>query len=256
LESEWAGNPRLVGSNPTLSAAVSDQGSGFEWRRKRGRLNKALERVEDAPWNLLTRRGHLTDSAKRKLYEHGIEGQAEILDAPGEHWVSEVHENIGRFRVRVEIPGREPYEVQVTQSFGSGYEYAGLQKGALIECRVDPEDEKRVLLVAPEPDEQRMTVMDSSQILAKGDRATGTIVDARDLEVTAPGTKDPMFLLNLELRSESEAKPWKVEIGQRVPEGAHKMIEPGSELTVAYLEVDEGDSVAVDWPGSTEGRFT
>jgi hypothetical protein len=32
---------------------VSDQGSGFEWRKRSG-INKGLERVEDGPWNLLS----------------------------------------------------------------------------------------------------------------------------------------------------------------------------------------------------------
>jgi hypothetical protein len=51
---------------------VSDPRSGFEWRRKRGGINKGLERVEDVPWNLLSgRRGLLTDWAQRRLYEAG-----------------------------------------------------------------------------------------------------------------------------------------------------------------------------------------
>lgn len=229
-----------------------DQGSGFEWRRKRGRVNTALERVEDVPWNLLSRRGLLTDSAKRKLYETGIQGRAEILEAPGEHAVSEVGENIGRFQVRVELPGREPYRAKVTQSFQGGYESEGLKQGALVECRVDPKNEKRVLLLAPEPDERKLSVVDSSQILAKGKRARATVSDSKDLEMTAPGTDDPVYLLRLQLRSDDEPGPWDVEIGQRVPQGAEKLVEKGEHLTVAYLEVDEGDSVAVDWRASSK----
>jgi hypothetical protein len=33
-------------------------------------------------------------------------------------------------------------------------------------------------------------------------------------------------------------------------------VKKGSELTVAYLEVDGGHSAAVDWPASTGGRFS
>lgn len=234
----------------------SDQGSGFEWRRKRGRLNKTLERVEDVPWNLLSRRGLLTDSAKRKLYEEGIEGRAEILKAPGKHSVSEVQENIGRFHVRVELPGGEPYEVKLTQSFRGGYEYEGLKTGALVECRIDPKNEKRVLLIAPEPDGQRVSMMDSSQILAHGDRATAVVIKSNDLGMAASGTDDPVYELVMEMRAESEPKPWTVRIGQRVPKEAEELVKNGMELQVAYLEVDEGDSAAVDWPGSTGGRFS
>lgn len=232
-----------------------DQGSGFEWRRKRGRVNKALERVEDVPWNVLSRRGLLTDSAKRKLYETGIQGRAEILQGPGEHAISEVGENIGRFQVRVELPGRDPYRVKVTQSFEGGYESEGLKQGALVECRVDPKNEKRVLLLAPEPDERRLIVVDSSQILAEGKRARATVSDSKDLQMTAPGTDDSVYLLRMELRSDDEPGPWDVEIGQRVPRGAEELVEKGKHLTVAYLEVDSGDSVAVDWRASSGRLF-
>jgi hypothetical protein len=230
-----------------------DQGSGYEWRRKRSRLNRLLERVEDVPWNLLSRRGLLTNSAKRRLYETGVRGRAEILEAPGKYAVSQGGENIGRFHLRIELPGRKPYMAKVTQSFGGGYEYHGLKKGALVECRVDPNDAKRVLLLAPEPNQPKMSWVESSQILAKGKRARAIVTESRELEMTAPGTDDPVYLLRLQLRSDDEPDPWDVEIAQRVPRGAEKLVEDGGQLSVAYLEVDEGDSVAIDWggPGSS-----
>src|SRR4051812_22478867 len=109
---------------------ANDQGSGFEWRRKRGWLNRTIEKVEDLPYNAVSRRGAITDSAKRKLYEQGTHGQAQILKAPSDRSTSSVKENIGRFRVRVDIPGRDNYETTVTQSFAGGYESAGLEEGA------------------------------------------------------------------------------------------------------------------------------
>ncbi len=233
-----------------------DQGSGFEWRRKRGWLNRTLEKVEDLPYNVVSGGGALTDSAKRKLFEDGIVGQAQILKAPSEWATSMVQENLGRFQVRVEIPEREPYEVNVTQSFRGGYESEGLKEGALVACRVDPKDDQRVLLLAPEPDERRVIAVDSSDILAEGKRATATVELANKLDVKAPGSGDPMYELVMELRSDAEPAPWKIRIGQRVPGGAGKLVEKGSELTVAYLEVDQGHSAAVDWPASTSGRFS
>src|SRR3954469_265700 len=163
---------RLVGSNPTLSAASptrtrekcmgNDQGSGFEWRRKRGWLNKTLEKVEDLPYNVVSRGRPLTDPATRRLFEDGIVGQAQILKSPSGRAISGVQENVGRFQVRIEIPEREPYELTITQSFRGGYESEGLKKGALVACRVDPKNDQRVLLVAPEPDERRVIGVDSS----------------------------------------------------------------------------------------------
>jgi hypothetical protein len=41
-------------------------------------------------------------SAKRKLYDEGIAGQALVLKAPKDHAISSVEENIGRFTVRAD----------------------------------------------------------------------------------------------------------------------------------------------------------
>jgi hypothetical protein len=38
-----------------LPIVGKDQGSGYEWRRKRGWLNRTLEKIEGAPLNLLSR---------------------------------------------------------------------------------------------------------------------------------------------------------------------------------------------------------
>ena len=59
-----------------------------DWRRTdRGdaltKLSDRIERVVDAPKNKLFGGRPLTDSAKRKLLEEGIEGSATILEAPG-----------------------------------------------------------------------------------------------------------------------------------------------------------------------------
>jgi hypothetical protein len=233
-----------------------DQGSSFEWRRKRGWLNRAIEKVEDAPTNVLFGGKAVSDSAKRKLYEKGLKGQAVILEAPSQRRVSQVQDSIVSFRVRIDIPGRESYDTKVTQTIMGGHVFESLKKGAMIECRVDPDNEKKVLLIPPEIDEHRITAVDSSDILANGRRATATIETANKLKVVAPGSGHPMYELIMEMRADSEAKPWRIRIGQRVPPGAEELVKEGGELTVAYLEVDEGHSAAVDWPASTGGRFT
>jgi hypothetical protein len=233
-----------------------DQGTGFEWRRKRGWLNRTVEKVEDLPYNVVSRGRPLTDSAKRKLFENGIVGQAQILKSPSGRTISGVQENVGRFRVRIEIPEREPYELTITQSFRGGYESEALKEGALVACRVDPKNDQRALLVAPEPDERRVIGVDSSEILAEGKRATARIEQANKLEVKAPGSGDPMYELVMEMRSDTEAEPWAIRIGQRVPAGGEDLVKKGAELTVAYLEVDDGHSAAVDWPATSGGRFS
>src|SRR5882757_8766420 len=176
----------------------NDQGSGFEWRRKRGWLNRTIEKVEELPYNVVSGGGPLTDSAMRKLFEQGVRGQAQILKAPGPRSTSSVRENLGRFRARVEVPGSDPYELDVTQSFEGGYESEGLKEGAIVECRVDAKDPKRVLLIAPEANQPRVTGVDSSDILRDGMRATARIERSNRLEMTAPGTGDPMYELVME----------------------------------------------------------
>ena len=226
-----------------------------EYKQKRGWLNRTLEKVEDLPVRAFTRDRPITDSARRELYEKGIVGQAEILEAPSERRVSDVYEADGSFTFRVEVPGREPYEVKSWQKYGR-YSWERMRPGALVECRVHPDNPERVLLVPPEPDEVPVSMMDSSEILAKGERATARVLKTAKLDQTAPGSGDPLYLINLELRSDSEKKPWKVQIGQRVPKGATDRIAAGEELEVAYMEVDEGDSVAVDWKATTGGEFS
>ena len=63
-------------------------------------------------------------------------------------------------------------------------------------------------------------------------------------------------MIAVELTSDDEPEAWKVAVGQRVPKGAEELIAGGSTLEAAYMEVDEGDSVAIDWPASSGGRFS
>ncbi|MDP9187893.1 MAG: hypothetical protein M3O25_01435 [Actinomycetota bacterium] len=196
----------------------------------------------------------VSDSAKRTIYQEGLPGRATVLKAPGKSRVGEVHNAVASFSVRVEIEGREPYDAKTKQSFGR-YEWDRLRPGAVVECRVDRSDDQKVLLIVPEPGELEVTTVSSAQILADGIRASAKVTESAPLGQTAPDTDDPIYLLNLELTSGAEPEPWKVQIGQRVPKGAEELVAAGGELKAAYIEVDGGDSVAIDWPASSDGRF-
>jgi hypothetical protein len=201
----------------------------------------------------------VTDSAKRKLYERGTIGRAEILERPAKG-ITEGGQPQGVFRFIVHLPGREPYEVKSRQSY-SGFEWDLLAEGASVECRVSPGNEKRVLLCAPEPSEVAGSapapverIESSADLLATGRRAVATVRESSPLGQTAPGTEDEFFLLVLELRAAGES-PWSVRFGQRVPQGAEPLVAPGRELQVAFGAVGEDDAVAVDWPASSGGRY-
>jgi hypothetical protein len=245
---------------------MGDQGSAFEWRRKRDRVDKALEIAEHAPQTLFARRGLVTIPQKRKVYETGIRGRAEILKAPGKHSRSDIQENVGRFQVRVELPDRPAYEVKMTQSYAFGYEAEALSDGAVVECRVDPNNPKRVLLVAPEPNhpiDLEVRSLEGTQqtsaaaTVAAGKPAVGIVKSAGVSEIPAPaGSDGQIWQIRMELRSELERKPWEVSIYQRVPTGAEALLSPGSELRVGYAKRKSDRDVAIDWPGSSGGRYS
>jgi hypothetical protein len=233
--------------------------SSYEWRNPRGAVNRGLERLEDTPWNLLQGRGLVTDSAKRKLYQQGAIGRAEILERPADRTMVDGQAQ-GVFRFIAHLPGREPYEVRSRQSY-SGFEWDLLAEGTSVECRVSPENEKRVLLCAPEPDEIAASapaaverIESSADLLAAGRRAVATVSESSPLGQKAPGTEDEFFVLVLELRAAGES-PWSVRFGQRVPQGAESLVAPGCELQVAFSAVGEDDAVAVDWPASSGGLY-
>ena len=245
---------------------MGDQGSAFEWRRKRDRVDKALEIAEHAPQTLFARRGLVTIPQKRKVYETGIRGHAEILKAPGEHSHSDIRENVGRFHVRVELPDRPPYEVKMTQSYSFGYEAEALSEGAVVECRVDPNNQKRVLLVAPEPNhpiDLEVRSLEAPQrtsaaaTVAAGKPAVGIVKSARLSDIPAPaGSDGQIWQITMKLHAELERKPWEVTIYQRVPAGAEELLFPGSELRVGYARRKSDRDVAIDWPGSSGGRYS
>ncbi len=245
---------------------MGDQGSAFEWRRTRDRVDKALEIVEHAPQTLFARRGLVTIPQKRKVYETGIRGHAVILKAPGEHSRSDIQENVGRFQVRVELPDRPAYEARMTQSYSFGYEAEALSEGAVVECRVDPNNYKRILLVAPEPNhpiDQEVRSLEAPQrisaaaTVAAGKPAVGFVKSAGPSDIPAPaGSDGQIWRITMQLHSELERKPWEVTIYQRVPTGAELLLSSGSELKVGYAKRKSDRDVAIDWPGSSGGRYS
>jgi hypothetical protein len=235
-----------------------------KWLDRIAKVDRTVERIADAPANLVGRGRPISDSAKRDLWEKGVDGTATVLKAPSKHRISKVQDNVGRFTVRVAIADEELYETNVWQEFMAD-EWEQLQPGMEVACKVDPENHERLWLTPTgfrEPPKfvggpsinlsggDRVT--DSSQLIATGRRATATVLSSKPLGKKAPGTEDEFFLLDLELKAEDEPSSWKANFGQRVPQGAEGMVAAGSELQVAF----EGDQVAVDWPATSGGRFS
>lgn len=234
-----------------------------KWMDRIAKIDRTVERIADAPANLVGRGRPITDSAKRDLWEKGVNGVATVVKAPSKHRVSTVRDNVGRFTVTVQIADEQPYETELWQEFMAD-EWKQMQPGMEVACKVDPENRERVWLTptgfreppkfvgGPALDLGGDRITDSSQLLASGRRATAKVRSSKPLGKKAPGTDDEFFLLDLMLSAEDEPKSWKANFGQRVPKGAEGMVAEGSELQVAFA----GDQVAVDWPASSGGRFS
>jgi hypothetical protein len=230
------------------------------------KLDRTVERIADAPANLVGRGRPITDSAKRDLWEKGVSGTATVVKAPSKNRVSTVRDNLGRFTVTVQIPDEPPYETNVWQEFMAD-EWKQMQPGMEVACKVDPENHERVWLTptgfreppkfvgGPSINAGGFRITDSSQLLANGRRAPATVLSSEPMGKKAPGTNDEFHLLDLEVKADGES-PWKVSFGMRVPEGAEDMVAVGSELQVAFTAVGDADQTTVDWPASSGGRFS
>jgi hypothetical protein len=237
------------------------------WMDRIAKIDRTVERIADAPANLVGRGRPISDSAKRDLYEKGVTGVAKIVKTPSKHRVSTVQDNVGRFTVTVEIPDEQPYEANVWQEFMAD-EWEQLQPGMEVPCKVDPENHELIWLTptgfreppkfvgGPAINLGGSRVTDSSQLIATGRRAIGTVLSSQPMGKKAPGTDDEFYLLDLELKADDEPQPWKVNFGMRVPKGAEAMVAEGSEVQVAFAAVGDPGQVAIDWPATSGGRFS
>ncbi len=240
---------------------MPEYGGNYGYKRGRDRLSRLLNRAESLADDVFEG-GATSDRARRLLYENGLRGRAHVLKAPSKYGVSEIQENVGNFRVRIELEGREPYETKVRQSFAYA-EWTELQPGAEVDCCVDPDDPGKVMLMVFEGslfeqvEQAPLRTSSAAETVAAGKPATGTVRSSERFGMKSPGTEDEIYTIELELRSPERRKPWRVTINQRVPSGAEELVAKGSELKVAYGDnhKDPG-TTAIDWPGSSGGRFS
>ena len=245
---------------------MAKEGRG-KWMNRIAKLDRTVERIADAPANLVGRGRPITDSAKRDLWEKGVSGVATVVKAPSKHRVSTVQDNVGRFTVTVQMADEQPYETEVWQEFMAD-EWKQMQPGMEVACKVDPENHERVWLTptgfreppkvigGPAINLGGSRITDSSQLIATGRRAAARVLSSEPMGKKAPGTDGEFYPLDLELNADDEPRPWKVNFGMRVPKGAEEMVAVGSELQVAFAAVGDQDQVAVDWPASSGGRFS
>jgi hypothetical protein len=237
-----------------------------KWLGRAALVGRSAVGFADLAANVVGRGQPISNSAKLDLSEKGVSAVATILKAPSKHRITAVKENVGRFTVRIEITGEQPYETNVWQAFWED-EWKQMQPGMEVGCKVDPENHELVWLMPTgfqEPARQVKgpsldlgdRITDSSQLIATGRRATATVLSSEPMGKKAPGTDDEFYLLDLELKADDEPRTWKVNFGMRVPKGAEGMVAKREELQVAFAAVGDPDRVAVDWPATSNGRFT
>jgi hypothetical protein len=127
-----------------------DPDSKYAWRRPRGDEGRRYEKITRLFDGIFARGGLANDFEKRRIFETGTEGKALILSCPAPARVDSRLENLGSFKIKVEVPGSDAYEVKVKQSFWKD-EWERMKPGTTVACSVDPDNPKRVLLVSPEP---------------------------------------------------------------------------------------------------------
>lgn len=155
------------------------------------------------------------------------------------------------FRVRIRIPGRQPYETRVRQKVRET-DRNRMRPGDVVRCRVDPDEPDRVALYPPEAIGPIRA--DIAKILADGRRAEATVLAATPVAADYSGSDDPVLRLDLELRAWDEPTPWLVRLVQPVPLAAIDLLDLGKRLKIAFFTVDCGESVAVDWAAMLKER--
>lgn len=236
-----------------MDTAVSkDEHRGMgkpDWMRtQRGgfldRVSDTIEKVVEAPYTLAGRGRPVTMTARRRLMAEGVPGTAVVVKAPRRLRAGAATLAWHRFGVRVEIPGREPYEATTLQEIGR-YEFDCLQPGAVVPCRVDPGSPTNVLLIV-DGDNALAGTVDSRQILETGRPGRARVREARPLDVTAPGSGDPVAMLSLEVHEEG-VPPWGLEGAYRIPPAHAERAVPDSWLTVGIVGDQDPNGVAINW---------
>ncbi len=237
-----------------------------KWFNRAAKVGRTAERIADLPANAGGSRPADQQHGQAGPVREGVSAVATMLKAPSKHRITAVKENVGRFTARIEITGEQPYETNVWQAFWED-EWKQMQPGMEVDCKVDPENHELVWLMPTgfqEPAKQVTgasldlgdRITDSSQLIATGRRATAAVLSSEPMGKKAPGTDDEFYLLDLELKADDEPRSWKVNFGMRVPKGAEEMVAEGKELQVAFAAVGDPDRVAVDWPATSDGRFS
>ncbi|HEY6575134.1 MAG TPA: hypothetical protein VI029_09375, partial [Mycobacterium sp.] len=86
-----------------------------KWFNRAAKVGRTAQRIADVPANAVGRGQPISNTAKLDLNEKGVNAVATVMKAPSKHRITSVKENVGRFTVRIELTGEQPYEINVWQ---------------------------------------------------------------------------------------------------------------------------------------------
>jgi len=217
--------------------------------------------------------GPLVVRRMRKISGPVLTGTAQVLSLKqfGSVAVNGPARQICRFRLKVEVPGRESYEVARWQIFAP-WELAAVAPGQTVGVEVDATKPKRVRIAGVRPMPRQpgpaastrimsnappSQVLSAAELLASGQRAPGVLksfaamgTTPHSLGRTPSMTKSldaPHYLLEVELHFPNLA-PITARAIQPVPESQVPNLAIGLTLGCVVDPADPSHRFVVDWP--------
>src|SRR5271165_1598533 len=190
----------------------------------------------------------------------GTPGTARVLSA---EWTGAVInlEYVCQIGLRVEIPGREPYDVKIEQRVDP-LRLAALQPGTTVAVRVDPANPVNIRIdftqVTTPPGAQSAGPPPASaaDLLASGQRVQGVLKSFADTGSTprrlgkAPSRPefldDPLYIFDVDLQFPNLA-PIEGQAVQRVPRAQVPNLAIGLQLACVADPADPSHRFVVDW---------
>jgi hypothetical protein len=225
-------------------------------------------------------------SGRKKVLANGIAGQALIMgSSPTGTVINEIN-YVVKFQLRVEIPGRQPYDVEAKDTIPIT-SMGAITPGTTVAVKVDPTDQSKVAidwsqgvqiggagmasggagpanfsageLATALHDPNNLSHVQSASaadLLRTGQRATGYLKSFADSGQTPRSAgrqlppeqmDDPLFVLTLDVTFGPGMPPIEAVVLHRVPRAIAPMLRIGMQLNCAVDPANPTRRVAVDW---------
>src|SRR5262245_6332966 len=186
------------------------------------------------------------------LLDNGTEGTAVILDAEATKITTTDigdGQRIFKMRLRVTLPGQEPYEVEHKQWT---FDHAPPKGDEIVRVKVDPDDREHLTIDWRNPlrglNESGLSV---AEILASGTATKAIIRQCGDVEGVEPIDGKPVVFFLLDVVA-SGGETFEARFAQPVPPELRPSLDAGVALPVRYVTPD-AEGMAIDWSSYRPG---